>query len=67
MADLHRFDPLTDFCMECGLAAERAVEFDLWICKGGNSRDYLLARSRLDALVRPILEEMGLAPPKVIH
>ena len=57
----HWFDPLTDLCMCCGLAAQTFVQdgcrpFD---CPDNDHRAYLLARHRLEAIVGVMLGDSG--------
>ncbi len=68
MQPLHDFDPLSDFCMGCGLARYRFVEqHGPLICADNDHRTALLARHRILAMAQPMLEELGFAEPETKH
>jgi hypothetical protein len=65
----HQFDPLSDFCMGCGVSMRDAMEHDTVKaeCPQNDSRTYQIARHRMNALVAPILEKLGFATPPTMQ
>ncbi len=68
MALEHDFDWQTDFCKGCGLSAIDWLD-NAWqgSCPNDDQKKYLVARFQRDAMVRPLMERMGLVKPEVFN
>lgn len=65
---MHDWDHLTAFCMRCGIALAKFVDQrGPLICPDDDAVTYLKARQQMDALVRPVLEKLGLVEPERKH
>lgn len=62
----HEFDPLSDFCMGCGLAVREAMEANTMatVCPQDNHTAYLKARHRMSLVIDPVLERLGFKEPE---
>lgn len=63
----HNFDYVSEFCMECGIARFKALETRSTECLDGDTKTYLLARHRLDAMIEPVLIKLGVKLPDSSH
>jgi hypothetical protein len=65
---MHDWDYMTDFCMRCGMPLCQFVEQNgPLICPDNDAVTYLKVRQQMDALMRPVLEALGLVGPETKH